>query len=90
MVTNDIKVDVTIVLAILSTTFLGEYMLPTKQFNIALGIALCISRTPAANPDKSKLYIIMNAINGPNITLHKDNIIESFKEIKYSKILTKF
>ena len=22
----------------------------------------------------------MNAINGPNITLHKDNIIESFKE----------
>jgi hypothetical protein len=30
IVINDIKVDVTIVLAILSTIFLGEYMLPTK------------------------------------------------------------
>ena len=30
IVTNDIKVDTTIVLAILSTTFFGEYIEPTR------------------------------------------------------------
>ena len=30
IVIKDIKVDITMVLAILSTTFFGEYMLPTK------------------------------------------------------------
>ena len=30
IVINDIKVDVTIVLAMLSTIFFGEYILPTK------------------------------------------------------------
>ena len=39
-----------------------------------------MSKTPAANPDKLKLYITVNAINGPIITLHKDKIIEFFNE----------
>ena len=39
-----------------------------------------MSKTPAANPDKLKLYITVNAINGPIVTLHKDKIIEFFNE----------
>ena len=47
---------------------------------MALGMALWINKTPAANPDKSKLYISMKATKGPNITLNKDIIIESLNE----------
>ena len=48
MVINDIKVETTIMLDMLSTIFLGEYMEAIKYVNIALGIADWISKTPAA------------------------------------------
>ena len=47
-VTNDIKVDTTIILDILSTISFGEYIDAIKYVNIALGIEDCINKTPAA------------------------------------------
>ena len=47
-------VDMTIVLAILLTTFFEEYIDPTKYVSIALGIEHWINKTPAGTPFKSK------------------------------------
>ena len=43
-------------------------------------MALCINNTPAANPDKSKIKIIIRAIKGPKITRQKERMIEFFNE----------
>ena len=47
-VISDINVETTIMLEILSTIFLGEYIEAIKYVNIALGIEDCINKTPAA------------------------------------------
>ena len=70
-------VDTTIVLDILSTISFGEYIEAIKYVNIALGIDDWISKTPAANPDKLKIFIIAKPINGPIIT----RPIEEIKEL---------
>ena len=67
-------------LAILSTTFLEEYSDPTKYVKTALGIEHCINKTPAANPDKSKVFIIVKPIIGPIITLAIDEIKADLSE----------
>ena len=48
MVINDINVDTTIMLDILSTISFGEYIEAIKYVKIALGIADWINKTPAA------------------------------------------
>ena len=48
MVNKDIKVETTIMLDMLSTIFLGEYMEAIKYVKIALGIEDWINKTPAA------------------------------------------
>ena len=48
-----------------------------KYVRIALGIDDCISKTPAAKPDKLNIFIITNPIIGPIITLP----IEEIKEL---------
>ena len=68
-VKNDIKVEETMTLAILSTALFLEYIEPTRYVRTALGIADCISKTPAIKPVKSKNLIKTKPIMGPNITL---------------------
>ena len=80
MVTKDIKVETTIILDMLSTIFLGEYIEAIKYVNIALGIADWINKTPAAYPDKLNIFIKINPMIGPIITLPTDEIKELFKE----------
>ena len=80
MVTKDIKVETTIILDMLSTIFLGEYIEAIKYVNIALGIADWINKTPAAYPDKLNILIKINPMIGPIITLPTDEIKELFKE----------
>ena len=78
--TNDINVDTTIMLEILSTIFFGEYIDAIKYVNIALGIDDWINKTPAAYPDKLKILIKINPMIGPIITLPTDDISEFFNE----------
>ena len=66
---KDIIVDVTITLAILSTTLLSEYIEPTRYVKIALGIADWINRTPAAKPLRFRKFIKQKPITGPIIIL---------------------
>ena len=80
MVNKDIKVDTTIILDILSTIFFGEYIEAIKYVKIALGIEDWISNTPAAKPDKLKIFIIEKPIIGPTITRPTDEIKELLKE----------
>ena len=79
-VINDIKVDTTIMLEMLSTIFFGEYIEAIKYVNIALGIADWINKTPAAYPDKLNILININPMIGPIITRPTDDINELFKE----------
>ena len=71
IVINEISVEVTITLAILSTTLFSEYIDPTKYVRIALGIADWIKSTPAANPERFKYLIKENPITGPITILIK-------------------
>ena len=73
-------VETTIILAMLSTTFFEEYSEPTKYVKTALGIEHWINNTPAANPDKSKVFMIVKPIIGPIITLANDEIKADLKE----------
>ena len=80
IVIKDIKVETTIILDMLSTISLGEYIEAIKYVKIALGIADWINKTPAAYPDKLNILIKINPIIGPNITRPTDEIRELLKE----------
>ena len=73
-------VETKIVLAMLSTTFLGEYIEPTKYVRIALGIELWIKITPASTPVKLKNLIIIKPIIGPITILVKEFIRDNLNE----------
>ena len=77
IVTNDIKVETTIMLDMLSTTSFGEYIEAIKYVKIALGIEDWINKTPAAKPERLNILIKINPIIGPTITLP----IEEIKEL---------
>tara|TARA_B100001057_G_scaffold224022_1_gene224297 strand:+ start:681 stop:1094 length:414 start_codon:yes stop_codon:yes gene_type:complete len=79
IVIKDIIVEVTITLAMLSTTLFSEYIDPTKYVKIALGIADWIRSTPAATPLKFKYLIKPNPIKGP-ITILTKLKIEAFNQ----------
>ena len=70
----------TIMLAISSTTFFGEYIDPTKYVKTALGIELWIKIIPAEYPDKLNISITIKPIIGPKINLAIEPIIDSFNE----------
>ena len=73
-------VETTIMLAMLSTTFFEEYSDPTKYVKTALGIEHWIKSTPAAKPDKLKVFITIKPIIGPIITLATDEIKADLNE----------
>ena len=83
---NDLRVETTIMLAILSTTFFEEYSDPTKYVKTALGIEHWINNTPAANPDKLKVFIIKKPIIGPIITLAIDEIKADLNEKTLNRV----
>ena len=83
---KDIIVETKIVLAILSTAFFGEYMEPTRQVKIALGIALCINNTPASTPLKLKNLITKKPITGPKIILLNELISDNVNENTFNLV----
>ena len=83
---KDNKVEVTIILETLSTTFFDEYKEPTKYVRTALGIEDWINRTPAANPDRFKKKISNKAIKGPAITLTIPKIIALFQDFTFNLV----
>ena len=92
IVTNDIKVETTIMLDMLSTTSFGEYIEAIKYVKIALGIEDWINKTPAAKPERLNILIKTNPIIGPTITrpieeIKEHNIaaIEIHKELLIEK-----
>ena len=70
----------------LSTIFLGEYIEPIKYVKTALGIAHWIKNTPAAKPDKLKIFIMPSPINGPIKTLHIEEIKADLKEKTFNLV----
>ena len=86
IVINDIKVEETITLAILSTALFFEYMDPTKYVKTALGIADWINNTPALKPDKPNNLINAKPIIGPKITLTDPNIVACVHETTFSLV----
>ena len=80
IVKKDTTVEMTMVLAILLTTFFDEYIDPTKYVSIALGIEHWISRTPAGTPFKSNKKINPKATKGPKNNLANVEIIAFLKE----------
>ena len=80
IVIKDIKVETTIILDMLSTISLGEYIEAIKYVKIALGIADWINTTPAATPERLKIFISIKPIIGPIITLPIEVIIASLNE----------
>ena len=83
---NDINVDETMTLAILSTAFFLEYIEPTKYVRTALGMADCMSKTPAIKPVRSKKLIKAKPIMGPNITLTAPRIAACVQETTLSLV----
>ena len=85
-VKNDIKVEETMTLAILSTALFLEYIEPTRYVRTALGIADCISKTPAIKPLRFRKFIKANPINGPSITLTAPKIAACVQETTFSLV----
>ena len=79
-------VETTIVLAMLSTIFLGEYIEPTRYVKMALGIEHGINKTPASTPFKSKSSIKKRPMIGPINILVNELIKESFKEKTFNLV----
>ena len=83
---NDISVEDTITLAILSTALFLEYMDPTKYVRTALGMADWINSTPAIKPLKSKNLIKPKPIIGPKITLTPPRIAACVHETIFNLV----